>query len=339
MMRLDLLRSLPPTRPPSAPAPKPGRKAWMLALLSLLVLAALAFWLARPEWVSGRASAAWQSLTSGGERARADSVQSADALARQASRQIDARQAAVIEWLYQLELLQPEPSAPSAPGATEKAAPAWSASAVSFTYSTFTASGEFLLEGRAASAEALSALQEAMVLIPGMNLRDSHADEVEGRGGSAFDFRFAGVVTFTPLEDNGSSPATDTVTATEPGPAGTPPVPGEALASVAGNRVVDAAALPARLDGFLRAAGARGVRFAAPEAGPVTRAGALRAHLWKVRGGFEDPETTERSALTSLRSLLEHERHEGSPFAIQRITLNGRHAQQVVFLDILALSP
>ncbi len=349
MMRVDLLRSLPPTRTPAAPAPGPGPGKRLLAVLLLLVLAGLAIWLARPEWVSGRVAAAWHSLTSGGEQARADSLQRADAVARQASRQIDARQAAVIEWLYHLELLQPEPPVASGAGATTKAVPVspgsstssiLSTAPVSFTYSTFTASGEFLLEGRAASAEALSALQEALVLIPGMDLRESHAVEAEGSRGPAFDFRFAGFVTFTPVEDGGPIEAMDTgATTRSAGSPVTAPVTGQALAPVAGNRVADAAALPARLEGFLRAAGARGLRFAAPEAGPVTRAGALQAHPWRVRGDFEGPDATGRSALVSLRDLLEHERHDGSPFAIQRVTLNSRHADLMVFLDILALSP
>ncbi len=353
MMRIDLLRSLPPS-PDATPPPKPpsGGALKSLGLVVLvLVLAGSAILVAKPEWVPASWVTTWRSVMQGGvvtEQAHADSLRRAQAVAVQASHQIEARQTAVIEWLYQLELLRPAPPSPSPShrslrGGTRD--PFSSDAPVSFTTSTFTASGEFLLEGRAASAEALSALQEALVLIPGMDLRESDASEVAGSRDPAFDFRFAGSLA-APLSGGGdvsegvSENKGDTGEGTE-----NPDGIGEALESAGAaavrNRVGEAATLSAELDSFLRTAAERGLDFAPPPEARVARAGSLRAHAWLLRGEMtvrSPADSSAPAALTSLRELLEHERHRGSPFAIQRITVSERRGQLMVFLDILALT-
>ncbi|HLU70132.1 MAG TPA: hypothetical protein VKZ88_05130 [Fibrobacteria bacterium] len=346
MMRLDLLRTLPSSTDTSPHPPKRpvrgrrtrGTRGAVSLIVAVLVLGiGGALWLAQPDGVRSAYLTAlsdlWKDATSGEDVARAEAARRAEAVALQASRQIEARQTAVIEWLYQLELLQPAhgPEDATARVPHSRKAP------VSLTTSTFTASGEFLLEGTAASAEDLSALQEAMVLIPGMDLRESRAHEIAGSAGPAFTFRFAGSATpdaFGLVADGADGAGSAN------GPDSADSVPAAATVPVQ-NRVVDTAALAAHQDMFLRAAAAHALMFTPlPEADAVTQAGALQAHRWKLRGIRESAaEAAGPSTLTAVRELLEHERHRGSPLAIQRITVSERRGHIMVFLDILALTP
>jgi|GEM_PF-5577431 len=311
MIRIDLLRDLASIPEASAPgAPPPGQgplKRAAYALLALLVLGAVGLWLAKPEWMDV------QKVTSFWKRhdaAREDSVH-ALRLRAKASRLVDARQAGVIEWLATLEGLTADPH---------------QAGAVAFTKATFTAAGDFALEGLAPSAEALSALQEAMVLVPGLDLKQSRATEIPGRAPVSFAFSFAGHIAPDSL-------ATDT------------------LAAPLANRVGARAALAAQLDTLVAAGAGLGITFATPRAGETGRQGALNLDTWRLKGLIAPPgpvneadsgqvtATTPSSPWGTLRALWERERHRGSPFAIQRITLATQDSQNVVFLDILALSP
>lgn len=349
MMRVDLLRSLPPSPLGSPPKRRAGGSlkvfVVILVVLGFLLGAGAVIWRVKPGWIPAPVATAWDSLANGGasaQRAHADSLRRAEAVALRASRQIEARQAAVIEWLYQLELLQSARSAspPAARGPHGSQEPPEQTRHVTLVASTFTASGEFVLEGRAASAEALSALQEAMVLIPGMDLRESEATEVAGSRDPAFDFRFAGSI-------HDGTPAGERATdgsAVDPNPDDSVGVERadstKNVLPAGGMRLAEAATVNARLEAFVQSATERGVAFAPPSGpGATSRAGALQAHFWTLRGVVTPPPDAAVSPLTVLRELLEHERHHASPFAIQRITVNERRGQTMVFLDILALTP
>lgn len=319
MIRIDLLRDLTSkaeTNTPPQPPPGYGPlKRAAYALLTLLVLSAVGLWLAKPEWMNvQRVTSLWTL----GDKAQQDSLQ-AQSLRAKASRLVDARQVGAIEWLAILENLATDPH---------------QAGSVVFTQSSFTAAGDFALEGIAPSAEALSALQEAMVLVPGLDLKESRAAEIPGRAPVAFTFSFAGRVAPDSLAGATAPAPQDTVTAT------------------VANRVMSRTALKAHMDTLVSAGAGLGITFASPRTKDAGRQGALTLNSWRLKGlvsvpvvsgaGSTDSTVTSPVSLSpwsALRTLWEQERHRGSPFAIQRITLATQDSQNVVFLDILTLSP
>jgi hypothetical protein len=324
MMRMNLLRGLPPGdgAPEQAPPP-PGSgalKRLLSALLFLLVAGAVVISLTRPEWFRlQRVPAFWKS----DDPARADSLHRADIVRQKVSRLVDKRQTDVIEWLHQLEALTADPH---------------QAGAGALTAATFDATGAFILEGVAPSAEALSALQEALVLVPGLDLQQSRATEIANPRAAGFMFRFAGRIT-------AETAPSDTVTGDSAADVDqAPPRPVR-------DRVVAAKTIPAHLDTLIRTAAGLGVTFAPPRAGDTTRQGTLVLHSWRLKGTLPsdtlaasksattDSLTSETSPFAVIRHLWELERHRGSPFAVQRIALSEKDGNRVVFLDILALSP
>lgn len=330
MMRVNLLRPLPPNTENGSAAPRreprgggPLKPA-LLVLLLLGAAGALVVGLTKPEWLKPERLA---HLWNRAGREEAESLRRAQAVAAQASRLVDARQEAAIEWLYQLELLQPD-GEPARGAAAEPP--------VTLTLATFTASGEFLIAGTAVSAGALSAVQEALVLVPGMDLRESRALEIAGTAGPAFDFRFTGRLDAErPAHAAGDNGAAVTDSAIAPDTAAGPPAPVAEAPPVLRNRVIDSAAVTAQRDTLLHAASAKGFTFAPAKAAAPVRSGALTARGWKMKGAFAGTE----NVFTALREVLELERHRGSPFAIQRITVEQAGDQKTVFLDILALTP
>jgi hypothetical protein len=322
MMRVNLLRGLPPkegvTPPPPPPEGAPLKRA-LSVLLVLLVASAVTLWLAKPEWIHlQRVSSLWES----DKAAHADSLHHAQLVHHKASQLIEARQTEAIEWLSNLEALT---------------ADLHGAGAVTLTTATYTAAGEFVFEGFAPSAEALSALQEALVLIPGLDLRQSRATEIAARGSIGFNFHFAGRM--LPENERIDTTASDTAIAIQ-----------DSVQTPVRNRVVPSGSLALHLDTLARAAEGLGIVLAAPLRGDTSRQGALTLNSWRLKGGLTSDSSTvsttaqdsvlaPSSPFAEVRELLEQERFRGSPFAIQRITLSEKNGQWVVFLDILALSP
>jgi hypothetical protein len=309
MLRLNLLRDLDASRSASTSAPRasqaPGPDApkersggagrRILAALAILILAGAGlFYLANRERID-------DALDIGGKRtarlkqeaARADSLR-ALAVRAKASAAVDEALALSVAWLDQLETL---PLADSARGKPSKrGAPAPSVSAVS----SFTPPDRFLLKGAAKSVEWVSAIQEALVLLPGADLRES-ATEKTADGLQAY--AFSGSLA---LEPGDSLPAVD--------------------------RTRPATRLAEELDGLRAAALAAGVTLADPEQGPVTTGGGLEARSYRIAG------ICDSAGLGGVRSFLDAERRRGSPFGIRRLTLDQRDGHQTVILDIMAFS-
>jgi hypothetical protein len=305
MMRIDLLRDLRTEseraaagRAAGAKAPQDPRsgggplKRAAFVLLTLLVLAAVGLWIKHPEWINVQRVTSLWTLD---QTARQDSLRAA-ALREKVSRVVEARQTAAIEWLATVEALSADP---------HQAGP------VTFSSATFTAAGAFSLEG-VGGAEAVSALQEALVLVPGLELLQSRATEVAGQTPPAFSFHLEGR-----LLDSAANGADTADSAASRAPVRP--------------RIVPAAGLAAHLDTLLRAAADLGITLAPPRAGNPGRQGALSLHAWHLKGYVENP--------VALRTLWEQERHRGSPFAVQRVTVSSHEGKNAVFLDIVALSP
>jgi hypothetical protein len=295
MLRLNLLRTLTPSPPGPGQsgdtesvetAPGPLRPV-LLILLGLLVLGAVSLYLAKPAWLNLDALSGIGART---EAARADSLRRVETLRADASRLVAHRQSLAIEWLDQLEATVP-----------------MGTHAPIMTLSSFTASGAFILRGTAGTAEVLSALQEALVLIPGMDLRESRAEELGETRRTGFSFVFSGSVTLPP---DTSSPA--------------------------GNRVIPAEDLEKHLTVLVESAALEGLDFSQPEAGTVIASGILRLHPYRLSGSFKAPDS---AAFSVLRSVLTGERHRGSPFGVQRVTMENRSGQRTVSLDIMAFTP
>lgn len=311
MLRINLLRELPPSSfspgVPSASAsssagsarPAPGGNGGtgtlrrvLLTLLGLLVLGAVALYLAKPPWLNLEGI---PGLDGGRDAARADSLRRVEALRAEASQLVAQRQSLAIEWLDQIEAALPP---------VDAAHPATTATVV--TLSSFTASGAFVLRGTVATAEELSALQEALVLIPGMDLKESRADELESPQ-TGFSFAFTGTVAL---------------------PVDTMPV--------SRDRVIPAGELERHLTALKEAAALAGVEFTAPQAGGAISSGILRLQSYRLAGSFVTPDS---NAISALRNILADERHRGSPFGVQRVTMENREGRKTVSLDIMAFTP
>lgn len=302
MLRLNLLRELSAegrNTPPPPPYSGVLRRS-LTALLGLLLVGALLTFVAQPKWLHGPGSplsplyplfpAERAKAAKAREAARRDSLQRVEALLVEASRRVAAEQEQAGAWLDQLETVLP------ANGAHV------------FSLASFTAPGSFLLRGTAASAEALSALQESLVLFPGMDLRQSDAGELPAPGGSAakstgIPFAFSGTVNLDP---------TDTL---EPR-----------------NRVLSSAMLDTELGEMIRSASSAGISLTAPQPGAVSRSGVLRLHPFRLSG------TCDSAGFSAVSQWLAAERERASAFGIQRLVLSQRGVQKSVFLDILAFT-
>lgn len=313
MLRLNLLRDLPPSSHAApresaasvggpgavdggAPTPRGGAlRPILLILLGLLVLGAASLALIAPRGLDLPVDLA--RLWARDDRARADSLRlekTLQALRTDASARIAASQTQAIEWLYHLESALPEPGAESA----------------RLTRASFAVPGRFVLRGEAAGQEALSAIQEALVLVPGLDLVESVSGDSAGAATApAFPetFSFSGTIDFP----------TDT-------------------AAPRLELVATAETLPTRLTHLAAAAAALGITLEAPRGGDVLASGALRLHAYRIAGTLQTPDST---GFTPVRELLETERHDGSPLGIQRVTLENRGGRRLVFLDIMAFTP
>jgi hypothetical protein len=294
MLRLDFLRDLggdlhasakqapPAVAPARKPAPRgsgAGRRA-LAVLLILLVAGGAALYITRPRAFDF-------ALDFGGRRAaeaaRADSLRS-EALRMKASRAVDEGLALSVEWLDQLETLPLGDSG-------------WT-----LTLSSFTPPGRFVLKGSARREEAISAVQEALVLFPGADVSESRADRYAAPE-SGYAFAFSGSVSLSP-EDS------------------LPPV----------DRTIPAGRLDVELATLRDAAMAAGIQLAPPEPGAASPGSGLEARAYRLSG------TCDSAGLGRIRTLLEGERHRGSPFGVRRVTLENRDGRQTVFLDIMAFT-
>jgi Tfp pilus assembly PilM family ATPase len=168
----------------------------------------------------------------------------------------------------------------------------------------FTSPDGFVLQGLAKNSEAMSRFQESLVLVPGIDLRRSESRPA----GRAFEFLFSGG--FLAPEKNGAD-------STE--------VP---------NLVTSRDSLAETLNRFLRAAADAGFVFESLAAPAPTSAETFEARPFRLRSALGQPGASDASG--RLRAFLEHEYWKGSPFGIQRISLENAADSQTVFLDIMA---
>jgi hypothetical protein len=297
MLRINLLRHLPA---PEAPAEKPPRRGAGRRVLGVLVAAALivgAVWFFRyspyPAVLAGKFAPAVDETP---KPAPADSARLAveAALEARAAGEIAALQASALRLSFALE--------PFLPGA---------ATTPRVARAVLSPPAEFLLRGEAASPEALSRLQESLVLAPGLDLaRSASQDNPAGRG---LEFLFAGTVS----ADSANSTTSDSASA---------PDSAESPAAVP---LLDAAALDRAWASFLEEAAAAGIAFTVLPSGAPTAAGGLRAHPYRVQAAC---------APSLLREFLAERFLQGSPFGIRRITWEINSGSQLVSLDIMAFS-
>jgi len=323
MLRIDLLRSLPrsasserpalPKRPKQststtkgAPSGSPSPLKPILAVLLLLLAGGVtAVFLAKPDWLKVESI---PSLWNPKGTAQSDSARHAEELNKKASHQIEARQDATVDWLTELESLLPVTQG---------------FGGLTLSNMTYSSSGAFILEGSAMTAEALSAFQEAIVLVPGLDLSKSRAREDSIYGGR-FSFRFEGRISSTEADttaaDSGDLEASDRD----------------------GSRVIAAQALSGQLDSLISTAAQNGISLSTSgsKKARVSRFGTFQAHSYRLKGV---PSTTlglgDSAVIANLRTLVYQERLRGSPFAFQRVIITERSDSRAVFLDILALTP
>lgn len=290
MLRLNLLRDL-QAEDQAAPAPArsglPRRLA--AALLVLLAVGAILLFVAQPRWLrldASRLPALFTGVDAKAvEAARADSLRRLEVLRAEASRRVAVNQSLAAAWLEQLETVLPASGEPV------------------FSLASFTPPGEFLLRGTAPSEEAISVLQEALVLFPGMDLRQSEIGEAGTDGKPGLPFAFSGSVA---LAGEDSLPASD--------------------------RILSLARLDAEIEEMRRSALSAGITLAPPEAAKTGGSGALRMHLFRVSGSCDS------TGFSAVLTFVEQERQRKSPFGIQRVILTQRDSQKLVFLDIMTFS-
>ena len=274
--------------PPRGPGP--ARRAF-IALIALAIVivagAALTYFGNRDRFES--------LLDFGGHRAaaaaaRADSLRT-QALCAKASLAVDETLARSIEWLDQLETL---PLEDSAAGKSKVPVSA---------LSSFIPPDRFVLKGIARSEERISAIQEALVLLPGADLQESTMEKAADSVGGGFAYGFSGSVSLDIVD---SLPAVD--------------------------RTRPAARLTDELDSLRQAAAAAGIALSEPQAGPTSSGGGLEARSYRFTG------TCDSTGLSGVRAFLDAERHRGSPFGVRRLTLDNQKGQQTLILDIMAFS-
>jgi hypothetical protein len=319
MLRMNLLRDLAPSASaksktaarkahkvdrddePRLPRTGIARRVFMLLVLAVVVAGVVSM-LMYPEQTKTRGMALWTQFTDpeAPARARADSLQRVEVLRMAASRRVAQSQSQAIAWLRELEtVLPPDSVAPRQ--ARRHATPV--TPDYTFSLASFTPPQTFILRGNARSLETLAGLQEALVLFPGIELRQSQSQEAEdARAG--LKFAFSGTVA---LEEDDSIPST--------------------------NHVLPASRLDAELGLLTESAAALGIRFAPPGPGVTSRAGALRIHTHRLSASCDSV------GFTAISTWLEGERYRGSPLGIQRVTLVQEGNEKTVFLDIMAFSP
>jgi len=290
MTNLNLLRDLddagatPEKKRKRTPrAPESGSPGILLVVLLLLLLGGgTAVYLVKPEWL-GLPPAAHSAAETARIAAKEEVQQ---ALWQAASRKIEAGQTQAAEWFELLRITLPDPQVTN----------------YALTLVSFTPPGEFILRGTAASMETASLIQEALVLFPGMDLRQSRARPADAprRG---YDILFTGAL--------------------EPAPADT---------AAPRQRVRPAQELEAELQRLLATAAEAGLALAAPDSATVVPSGTLRLHTWRVAG------VADSAAIPALARFLETGREHATAFGIRRVTLEVREGLQTVFLDIMAYS-
>jgi hypothetical protein len=269
-----------------------GRRLFT-ALAILLVLGGGLLYLARPDLFDfgidiGLDFGGKRATRLKNEAARADSLR-AESVRAQASNAVDVGLARSIEWLNQLETLPVEDNALS--GAN--------AAIPSFSVSSFTPPDRFALKGFSLNEATLSAIQEALVLLPGADVSESRAEKsLEKSGGYAY--TFSGTVALLP-EDS------------------LPPV----------DRTIPVARLAAELDLFRNTAQATGITLADPVPGASSLGGGLEARAYRVSG------TCDSTGVSGIRAFLDAERRRGSPFGVRRLMLENRNGHRSLFLDIM----
>lgn len=315
MLRINLLRHLPGPETPVEP-PRGGAGKRLLGLLALLAAGAVIagaawFFYASPykERFARKPAPVAEKPAPSGPAGRSEGLSARDsarlALETRALEEIAAQQAAALRLSRALESFLP-----GSPGARP------------ITLAVLTAPAEFLLRGEAASPEALSRLQETLVLVPGIDLaRSASRDKKTGRG---LDFIFSGTVSPDAGADSGA-PADST-----PDSAKFP----DSLASVATDpapvsTVLAEAALDSAWSAFLGQAAAAGLAFAVLPAAEPTAAGDLRTHAYRVQAAC---------APSALREFLAGSSVQGSAFGIRRISWEINSGSRLVSLDIMAFS-
>jgi hypothetical protein len=315
MLRLNLLRDLPAE---NSGSPKPPPYSGLLrrlatALLVLLLAGALLVFLTQPTWLHLPGSP-WSKLydyfpakrkqaAAALEATRQDSLRRVETFSAAASRTVQTNQTLAAAWLEQLESVLPITEAQNAPNArnVQKAR-----SPHIFSLAAFTPPGTFLLRGTAATEEALSTLQETLVLFPGMELLESQSGEAQPASAATepgIPFLFSGTVQ---LDENDTVPVS--------------------------NRVVTLAELQFELNALSRSALSAGISLTTPQEGAVSPSGPLRLHPFRVSGSCDS------AGFSAIAVWLAAERARNSAFGIQRIALSQRGPQNLIFLDILAFT-
>jgi hypothetical protein len=297
MMRINLLRHLPAPEAPVEKTPRRGVGKRLLALLLAVALIAGAVWFFRSPYFQGFA---WKSAPVAGEPApvAVDSTRTTptprEELEARAVAEIAALQASALRLSLALESFLPGAAATPRISRAVLSPPA-----------------DFLLRGEAASPEALSRLQESLVLEPGLDLaRSASQDKPNGPG---LEFLFAGTVS-TDSANSTTSDSTNSIDST---------------GSAAVVPLLDAAALDRAWAAFLEDAAAAGITFTVLPAGAPTSAGSLQAHPYRVQATCTPP---------LLREFLASRGMRGSPFGIRRITWEINSGSPLVSLDIMAFS-
>jgi hypothetical protein len=309
MLRLNLLRELPAE---NSGSPKPPSNFGILrrlatALLVLLLAGALLIFLTQPSWLHLPGSP-WSRLydyfpakrkqaAAALEATRQDSLRRVETFSAAASRTVQTNQTLAAAWLEQLESVLPVTGAQNAPQVRNTYA---------FSLAAFTPPGTFLFRGTAVTEEALSTLQETLVLFPGIELLESQAGEAEPTRAATepgIPFLFSGTIE---LEENDTVPVS--------------------------NRVVSLSELQFELNALNRSALSAGISLTTPQEGSVSPSGPLRLHPFRVSGSCDS------AGFSAVAVWLAAERARNSAFGIQRIALSQRGPQNLIFLDILAFT-
>jgi hypothetical protein len=298
MLRINLLRHLPAPEAPAEKPPRRGAGKRLLGLLAAAALAAGAVWFFRYSPYPGALA---RKLAPASDAAKPAPV-ATDSARLAAEAALEARALGEIAALQAPALRLSLALEPFLPG---------TATTPRVARAVLSPPAEFLLRGEAASPEALSRLQETLVLAPGLDLaRSASQDNPAGRG---LEFLFAGTVS----GDSANSTTSDS---------GSFP---DSAASAAVVPLLDAAALDRAWASFLEEAAAAGIAFTVLPAGAPTAAGSLQAHPWRVQAAC---------APSLLREFLSARFSHGSPFGIRRITWEINSGSQSVSLDIMAFS-
>jgi hypothetical protein len=304
MLRINLLRHLPAPEAPVEKTPRRGAGKRLVGLLVAVALIAGAVWFFRSPYFKGFA---WKSAPVATEPVpvAVDSAPPApkalEGLEARAVEEIAALQASALRLSIALESFLPGAAATPRVSRAVLSPPA-----------------EFLLRGEAASPEALSRLQESLVLAPGLDLaRSASQDNPAGPG---LEFLFAGTVSADSANSTTSDATLDSTNSIDSL---------DSMGSAIVVPLLDAAALDRAWAAFLEDAAAAGIAFTVLPAGAPTTAGSLQAHAYRVQAPCAPP---------LLREFLASRGMRGSPFGIRRITWEINSGSPLVSLDIMAFS-